>query len=284
MGGAVPAQISRLCSLTRSSDISRFRERFAYLGARWPMEWLNRVSQEREQEAQRWVADVERKMADTLAQVRAAEIEAETRIAEAQAQARAEAESEIAAAQARIAEAQAQARAEAESEIAAARTRSRRRRRRLGPRRSLRLPPPGRARGGAGRDRAEAERLVAEATAKVLSATQQLQVEQRGYESEIASLRGEIQAIVDSTIWRASAPLRIAASRFPSSLKPAARGGLRAIYWVLTPWAMPRRIRVLRERFRQRQEAVAPDGREQIRPAHSSAIEYWGTVSVSSQE
>ena len=98
VGGAVPAQIARLCSLTRSSDISRFRERFAYLGARWPAEWLNRASQEREQEAQRWVADVERKMADTLAQVRAAEIEAETRIAEAQAQARAEAESEIAAA------------------------------------------------------------------------------------------------------------------------------------------------------------------------------------------
>ena len=68
VGGAVPAQVSRLCSLTRSSDVSRFRERFAYLGARWSVEWLTRVSQEREQEAQRSVADVERRMADTLAQ------------------------------------------------------------------------------------------------------------------------------------------------------------------------------------------------------------------------
>ena len=93
--------------------------------------------------------------------------------------------------------------------------------------------------------------VVAEATAKMLSATQQWQVERRSYESEIASLRREIQAILNSTIWRASAPLRIAASWFPSSLKPAARGGLRAIYWVLTPWATPRRIRFLRQRFRQ---------------------------------
>ncbi len=85
VGGAVPAPIARLCSLTRSSDISRFRERFAYLGARWSAEWLTRVSQEREQEARRSAADVERRMADTLTQVRAAEMDAETRIAEAQA-------------------------------------------------------------------------------------------------------------------------------------------------------------------------------------------------------
>jgi SAM-dependent methyltransferase len=60
-----------------------------------------------------------------------------------------------------------------------------------------------------------------------LSAAQQFQVERDGYESEIASLRREIQAILDSTIWRASAPLRIAASWCPSALKRAARGLIR---------------------------------------------------------
>ena len=50
------------------------------------------------------------------------------------------------------------------------------------------------------RDRADAARTE---TARMLSATQQLQLERTRYESEIASLRREIQAIFDSTIWRA---------------------------------------------------------------------------------
>jgi chromosome segregation ATPase len=81
--------------------------------------------------------------------------------------------------------------------------------------------------------RADATCSVAAATARMLSATQELQVQRTSYESEIASLRREIQAIFNSTIWRASAPLRMAASWLPSAVKRAARGGLRAIYWVL---------------------------------------------------
>ena len=61
--------------------------------------------------------------------------------------------------------------------------------------------------------RAEMARIVADAKAKMSSATKQWQVERRGYESEIASLRRELQAIANSTIWRASAPLRIAVQR-----------------------------------------------------------------------
>jgi hypothetical protein len=61
--------------------------------------------------------------------------------------------------------------------------------------------------------RAEVARVVADAKAKMSSATKQWQVERRGYESEIASLQRELQAIVNSTIWRASAPLRIAVQR-----------------------------------------------------------------------
>ena len=83
--------------------------------------------------------------------------------------------------------------------------------------------------------RTEAACAVAEAAARTLSATQQLQVERTGYESEIASLRREHQAILDSTIWRASAPLRMVASWLPSTLKRAARGSLKAISSVLAP-------------------------------------------------
>jgi hypothetical protein len=84
-------------------------------------------------------ADVERKMADTLAQVRAAgDREAETRIAEAQAQARAEVDLRLPPPDADRGGAGA-GWAEAEFKTAAA----------------------GRLRGGAARDRAVAERLVA---------------------------------------------------------------------------------------------------------------------------
>jgi GT2 family glycosyltransferase/glycosyltransferase involved in cell wall biosynthesis/SAM-dependent methyltransferase/uncharacterized protein YbaR (Trm112 family) len=102
------------------------------------------------------------------------------------------------------------------------------------------------------RERTDAERVVAEATATVLSAAQQLQAERRRYEA----LRSEHQAILDSISWRASAPLRIVGSWFPSFVKRAARGGLKVIYWVLTPWATSRRVRFYRQRSIQ-QEAVA---------------------------
>jgi hypothetical protein len=67
-----------------------------------------------------------------------------------------------------------------------------------------------------------------------------------------AALRRELEAILDSTIWRASAPLRMAAGKLPSSLRTMARTGLQAVYWVLTPWDTPKRLRFLRERYRHR--------------------------------
>ena len=87
------------------------------------------------------------------------------------------------------------------------------------------------------------------------AAVHEAQVAQR---SE-AALRGELETILGSTIWRATAPLRMAAGRLPSSLRAAARTGLRAGYWVLTPWHTPRRLRVLRERHRQEPGKAAPD-------------------------
>ncbi len=91
------------------------------------------------------------------------------------------------------------------------------------------------------------------------TAAEQVQLECSGHQSEVKALRGELQAIRDSTIWRASAPLRRAAERLPSSLRPVARTGLRAAYWILTPWHTPRRLRYLRERYAQQPGDAVPD-------------------------
>jgi len=81
--------------------------------------------------------------------------------------------------------------------------------------------------------------------AALKAALHEAQVAQR---SE-AALHRELEAILGSTIWRASAPLRMAAGKLPSSLRRVARTGLRAVYWVLTPWDTPKRLRFLRERY-----------------------------------
>ena len=81
--------------------------------------------------------------------------------------------------------------------------------------------------------------------AALKAALHEAQVAQR---SE-AALHRELEAILGSTIWRASAPLRMAAGKLPSSLRRVARTGLRAVYWVLTPWDTAKRLRFLRERY-----------------------------------
>ena len=95
----------------------------------------------------------------------------------------------------------------------------------------------------------QAQRAHKAERAALKAALHEAQVAQR---SE-AALRRELEAILDSTIWRASAPLRMAAGKLPSSLRTMARTGLQAVYWVLTPWETPKRLRFLRERYRQRQ-------------------------------
>ena len=80
---------------------------------------------------------------------------------------------------------------------------------------------------------------------------EQLQLECSRYQSEVTALRRELEAILGSTIWRASAPLRMVGGKLPSSLRRVARTGLQAVYWVLTPWDTPKRLRFLRERYRQ---------------------------------
>jgi glycosyltransferase involved in cell wall biosynthesis/GT2 family glycosyltransferase/SAM-dependent methyltransferase len=91
------------------------------------------------------------------------------------------------------------------------------------------------------------------------TAAERLRLECSRHQSEAAALRGELEAIRGSMIWRASAPLRSAAAKLPPSLRPVARTGLRAAYWVLTPWDTPKRFRYLRERYSQGPGVAALD-------------------------
>ena len=68
----------------------------------------------------------------------------------------------------------------------------------------------------------KAQRAHKAERAALKAALHEAQVAQR---SE-AALRRELEAILDSTIWRASAPLRMAAGKLPSSLRTMARTGL----------------------------------------------------------
>jgi len=98
---------------------------------------------------------------------------------------------------------------------------------------------------------ARAERQLTEMDARRRTEVERLQLECSRHQSEVTALRRELDVILESTIWRATAPLRMAAGRLPPSLKTMARIGLRAVYWVLTPWDTPKRLQFLRERYRQ---------------------------------
>lgn len=55
-------------------------------------------------------------------------------------------------------------------------------------------------------------------------------------------------ALVHSSSWRATAPLRRIYSLMPKSLLHQARRAAKGIWWAATPWRMPARLRFLRER------------------------------------
>jgi glycosyltransferase involved in cell wall biosynthesis len=168
---------------------------------------------------------------------RSANLEAERRGAEAQTQARAEIDRALADSEKPRVDAEAQQRAEAERLAA-------------GVERRVVVAQP-QIRSDLEPKIAHAERQLEEMDARRRTEVEQLQLECSRHQSEVTALRRELEVILDSTIWRASAPLRMAAGKLPSSLRPMARTGLRAVYWVLTPWDTPKRLRFLRERYRQ---------------------------------
>jgi GT2 family glycosyltransferase len=95
------------------------------------------------------------------------------------------------------------------------------------------------------------------------AALEQLQCRVGTLEQTIAALRHEhsqlaerAQAIEESTLWRATAPLRSAAARLPRPVRLTLRRTAKAVYWVVTPQHTAFRLRFLRER--RRRSVIAP--------------------------
>ena len=184
------------------------------------------------------------RMAGRLIEIeRSANLEAERRVAEAQTQARAEIDRALADSEKRRVEAEAQRRAEAERLVAGVERRV--------------AVAQAQIRSDLEPKIAHAERQLAEMDARRRTEMEQLQLECSRHQSEVTALRRELEVILDSTIWRASAPLRMVAGKLPSSLKTTARTGLQGVYWVLTPWNTPKRLQFLRERYREEHGKVA---------------------------
>jgi hypothetical protein len=65
-------------------------------------------------------------------------------------------------------------------------------------------------------------------------AQKQLEASERRRESELGSLRGQLDAVLSSTAWRATWPLRSAAKRLPPPARRALRAGAKFLWWMLT--------------------------------------------------
>jgi GT2 family glycosyltransferase/capsular polysaccharide biosynthesis protein len=95
------------------------------------------------------------------------------------------------------------------------------------------------------------ERFAEQARSREKQLTAQLAVlEARAAQLEVErdSLRHERDAVLDSTSWRLTGPVRQMAARTPPSLRRYARHCARIIFWTLTPHRMPRRIAYFRSR------------------------------------
>ncbi|MGF6765500.1 FkbM family methyltransferase [Paraburkholderia sp. GAS33] len=91
-----------------------------------------------------------------------------------------------------------------------------------------------------------------------------------------------VAAVLNSTSWRVTAPLRAIVTRTPDRVRSTLRRGAKALWWAVTPHRMPARIAFLRERRRQAlyvdNSLVTPQideaGASLGQPATDAVIEY----------
>jgi lipopolysaccharide biosynthesis protein/predicted nuclease with TOPRIM domain len=74
--------------------------------------------------------------------------------------------------------------------------------------------------------------------------------------SEELLVRNTLNAVKQSTFWRATNPFRVGFERMPHSLRLTLRRGVKAMWWALTPQRLPARIAFLRAR---KQAPTAPE-------------------------
>lgn len=95
-----------------------------------------------------------------------------------------------------------------------------------------------------GEDAIIKQRRIDDLTAQVARTAEELDQVRR----EAAEVCSQRDAILHSTIWRLTNPLRDSARRMPPSIRLFVRRLLKSLYWVVTPHRMPARIAFLRQR------------------------------------
>jgi chromosome segregation ATPase len=73
-----------------------------------------------------------------------------------------------------------------------------------------------------------------------------LEGEKAQLESALVQSRSDYANLINSTSWKITAPLRGSLSLMPASMRRFGRRALRLIFWVLTPWRIPARLRARR--------------------------------------
>jgi GT2 family glycosyltransferase len=95
-----------------------------------------------------------------------------------------------------------------------------------------------------------AAKLESERAARQSMAAKALN-ERTRYTEELVALRNEMAQLQQSTFWRATGPIRTGLNKVPIPLRNSLRGGVKAVYWALTPHRMPARLAFLRARKRK---------------------------------
>lgn len=98
---------------------------------------------------------------------------------------------------------------------------------------------------------AESQGRVAIAEQSLIAARQRIHAVRREYsdvQTRIDSAERRLAAMLHSTSWKLTAPLRKVVSAVPQRLRTRARQAARLAWWAITPWRLPARIRFLRNR------------------------------------
>ena len=215
MGPKVEPAVKSLFAAMGESEIAKIRDRFALLGERWDAEWrlqedLKRAAEAQENDRKR--ARLQSELDRVLTQV--------TRL-----------QSEVLKSKTQTAQAQMNM-GRLRAEMLEARTKA--------------------TQAQASADRSGAEAARAHTTVSRLQAQitqlEGLQTKHSELQSELQAVRRERDAVIGSTTWRVTGRLRALVGRCPRSIQSAARRTAKLGWWLATPWAIPARLRSLRER------------------------------------
>ena len=226
VGSEIDASIKSLFCFPGESAATTVRDRFALIGERWEAEWrvqedLKRAAAAKEADAKR--ARLQSELDRVLMQVnrlQAEVLKSKTQTAQAQVtMGRLQAEM----LEARTKAAQAQAKAE-----------------RFGTEAQHAHEQFSRLKTAA----VQAQSVAAEA--KI--ATAELQAKHTQLQSEFEVLQRERDALISSMSWRITAPLRTIVAVLPSPVRSGWRRAAKLTWWLATPWAIPRRLKSVRER------------------------------------